>query len=63
MDSFGPAHYVPPPFNIPRSTPELLSLSVSLDWTTGLDNRTTQNSSQNLWDLCLQSSKLTHIPL
>jgi len=22
MDSYGPAHHVPPPFNIPRSTPE-----------------------------------------
>jgi len=23
MDSYGPAHYVPPPFNIPRSAPAL----------------------------------------
>ena len=24
MDSYGPEHYVPPPFNIPRSAPEHL---------------------------------------
>jgi len=31
MDSYGPAHYVPPPFNIPRSAPDttvILSVSV-----------------------------------
>ena len=30
MDSYGPAHYVPPPFNIPRSAPDSRGWSVDL---------------------------------